>query len=96
MGVLVHVDAVEVLGLVGLLLEREEFALALAFHAVVVVVLAGGFDGFGREALGVGTVEGVGLGGVVGGVELRDVGLLEAEEELAVAAVLALFVGFGS
>ena len=50
-GVFVHVDAVEVFGLIGFFLLRMVFALALAFDAVVVVVLIGGFDVFAAADL---------------------------------------------
>jgi hypothetical protein len=93
----VHVDAVEVFGLIGFFLLRMVFALALAFDAVVVVVLIGGFDVFaGGYLLGGGAgEEGVGLShfaALLARVELRDVGLFEPQQQLAVAAVLSLFV----
>ena len=50
-GLLMHVNAVKILGLIDFLLLRMKFALTLAFDAVVVVVLIGGFDVFAAADL---------------------------------------------
>jgi hypothetical protein len=83
-GFLVHVYAVEVLGLVGFFFLRMKFALALAFDAVVVVVLIGGFHGFAAANLfgGGAWEEGVGLSDLTAlftRVQLRNISLFEAK-----------------